>query len=374
MSLITYCAGSPAPAPPPARRRVEAFDRLLDNLVAQGGFALRQLEREQSRTSREVRALLDAGMIEQSPDGRLRVTPKALRQAEERLLVDLLRRGGAGYAFGKHQSGASADFAAAGDEPRPHRPGDPLAMVDVGEALRNALARGTPLNLHEDDIVVRPGLASGRCSTVILLDLSGSMARYGKFVAARRAALALRALVRQRFPGDELYSAGFATRAEPLPGAALLEARPRDVGLFDPRAAEQRVAASAPDVPGHFTNIQAGLRLARRRLRRGANLGKQVFLITAGEPTAHLDGDELVLSYPPTAATARQTLLVAARCAAEGVAVHVFGLIGEFSPPGLRTFVDQLARAGRGGAACCPPRQLGTRLLDSFTRSRPARG
>ena len=374
MSLVTYCAGSPAPAPPSHDRRVEAFDRLLDNLVEQGGFALRQLEREQSRQSREVRSLLDAGLLDQTPDGRLQVTPEALRLAEERLLIDLLRRGGSGTAFGKHQAGAAPDFAEAGDEPRPHEPGDPLAMVDVGETIRRALERGTPLGLREEDVVVRPALASGRCSTVILLDLSGSMARYGKFAAARRAALALRALVRQRFPGDELYCVGFATRAEPLPGTALLEARPRDVGLFDPRRAEQRIAASAPEVPGHFTNIQAGLRLARRRLRAGANLGKQVFLITDGEPTAHLDGDDLVLAYPPTEATARHTLLEAARCAREGIAVHVFGLVGEFSAPGLRTFVDQLARAGRGGSACCSPRQLGTRLLHSFTRSRPARG
>ena len=371
MSLITYCAGTPVPATASNdRRRVEAFDRLLDNLVEQGGFALRQLEREQSR---EVRSLLDAGLLSRSADGTLHATPEALRMVEERLLADLLRGGGAGFALGKHRDGRAADFAEAGDEPRPHEPGDPLALVDAGETIRRALGRGTPLTLREDDLVTRPALSSGRSASVVLLDLSGSMARYGKFAAARRAALALRALVRRRFPGDELHSAGFATRAEPLPGTALLEARPRDVGLFDPRESGSRVPY-ADEAPGHFTNIQDGLRLACRRLRSKANLGRQIFLVTDGEPTAHLDGGDLVLAYPPTGEAARHTLLEAARCAREGIAVHVFGLVGEFSAPGLDAFVDQLARAGRGRAVCCSPRQLGSRLLRSFTRSRPAHG
>ena len=422
MSLVTYCAGSGSTARAPGDRRVEAFDRLLDNLIEQGGFALRQLERESTRASREVRSLLDANLLSESADGRLQVTPEALRLAEERMLIDLLRSGGAGFALGKHQAGASANFAEAGDEPRVHEPGDPLVSIDPTETIRRALGRGAPIRFREEDIVVTPALASGRCATVILLDLSGSMVRYGKFAAARRAALALRALVRRRFPGDELISAGFATRAEPLPGAALLEARPRDVGLFDPRRAEQRVAyakgmlPSPPvlrgrgvggegvesateepltpnpsplstgargtgcvdrggpeEVPAHFTNIQDGLRFARRRLR-AKNIGKQVVLVTDGEPTAHLEGDDLVLAYPPTEATARHTLLEAARCAREGIAVHVFGLVGEFSPPGLGLFVGQLARAGRGRAVCCSPRQLGSQILNSFTRLRPAQG
>src|SRR4051812_37948867 len=112
MSLVTYCAGTAPPAKAPNdRRRVEAFDRLLDHLVEQGSFALRQLEREGHRESREVRTLLDAGLLDESAEGRLQVTPEALRLSEERMLVDLLRRGGAGSALGKHHDGRSADFA-----------------------------------------------------------------------------------------------------------------------------------------------------------------------------------------------------------------------------------------------------------------------
>src|SRR5882724_10086871 len=130
MSLVTYCAGSAIHTRTLQGRRVEAFDRLLENLVEQGGFALRQLEREHHRSSQEVRSLLDAGLLRDSEDERLQVTPEALRLGEERSLLELLRRGGAGFALGNHHDGKSAGFVEAGDETRSHVPGDPLVMVD----------------------------------------------------------------------------------------------------------------------------------------------------------------------------------------------------------------------------------------------------
>jgi uncharacterized protein with von Willebrand factor type A (vWA) domain len=205
-----------------------------------------------------------------------------------------------------------------------------------------------------------------------LLDLSGSMARHGKFPAARRAALALRALVRQRFPGDEVITLGFATRAVPLPDRAILEVVPRSVGLFDPEESELRIpAGGASSVPEHFTNIQEGLRLARQCLRgKGGHSARQVLLITDGEPTAHREGDELVLAFPTRQETIDHTLVEAGRCAREGITLSVFGLVDEFTSPGLRDFVQQLARAGRGTSLCSTPRLLGEHVILGFIRAR----
>ena len=61
-------------------------------------------------------------------------------------------------------------------------------------------------------------------------------------------------------------------------------------------------------VPEHFTNIQAGLRFACNYLRKHPAANKQIICITDGEPTAHLEGRELVLVYPPSERTARHTL------------------------------------------------------------------
>src|SRR5262245_53271977 len=358
MSTITYlaCPDSPRGRPRSQVAR-EAFHRLLDHLLDQGRFALHQLQPADARASAEARALLDAGYLRLDDQGQVALTPLALRAAEERLLAELYQPRGDGAA-GRHVLMRPGVGAEPGDETQPHRAGDPLDHVDVPATLGEALRRGLPVALRDDDVRVRPGPASGRCACVLLIDLSGSMARHGKFAAARKAALALRALARSRFPGDVLITAGFASRAALLNGNALLEATPRSVGLFDPRGGGLRVRHDAEGVPEHFTNIQAGLRLAQRLLRQQKHAGKQVLLVTDGEPTAHVEGDELVLAYPPTEATVRHTLTEARRCAAEGVALGVFGLVGEFSPPGLESFVHDLARAGKGKAVCCAPRRL----------------
>lgn len=370
MSKITYLACPPSPGGRPRRQATrEAFHRLLDQLLEQGRFALHQLRSEEARAGAEVRALLDAGYLCVTEQGDVELTPLALRASEERMLAELFRPRGEGAA-GRHDLSRPGVGPEPGDDVRPREPGAPLDHLDLYETLREALGRGLPLSPREDDVRVRPGPSTGRCACVLLVDLSGSMARHGKFTAARRAALALRALIRTRFPGDVLLTAGFASRASLLRGEDVLQARPQDVGLFDAHEGAVRVRHDAVDVPEHFTNIQAGLRLARRLLRQQTHAAKQVLLITDGEPTAHVEGDELVLAYPPTEATFRHTLVEARRCASERVSLGVFGLVGEFSPPGLETFVKQLAGAGRGQSACCSPRRLAAGLVDRFLRTR----
>lgn len=373
MATFTYQAGGRSSGRPPRPVAREALDRLLDGLIDKGRYALRQLQPQAAAPGTEVRALLEAGYLRLTPGGELELTPAAVRVSEEVMLAELLRASGPSLT-GRHPRAGAGIGAEAGDESRPHRPGDPLDHLDLSGTLGNALARGLPLHLRDEDVVVRPAASAGRCGTILLLDQSGSMARHGKFSAARRAALALRAMVRRRFPGDELFTAGFASRAERLDGRALLEATPRDVGLYDPRQREYRLPLDAAQVPEHFTNLQAALRLARRVLRGKGYLARQALLITDGEPTAHLEGDQLVLSYPPTEETLRGTMEEARRCAAEGITLSVLGLVGASSPPNLRLFVERLARAGRGVALCCPLRGLGPELIDRFLRARSVAG
>jgi len=369
MSWITYLGLAPAsPARPVRPLAREAFNRLLELLLEQGRFALRQLQQPGVRESSELRALLQAGYLRLDDEDRPQLTPQALRVAEDTLLVELFQgRGLAG--IGRHGQAGPAAGPEAGDEPQAYQPGQPLEHVDAVATLGQALRRGRPVELREEDVIVRPGDTAGRCCSVLLLDLSGSMTQHGKFSAARRLALALRALVRRRFPGDELITAGFASEAVLLPGSALLEVTPRDVGLYDSRQAELRVRIGTSEVPQHFTNIQAGLQLARRVLRGKSQSLRQILLVTDGDPTAHVEGDELVLCYPPSERTLRCTLEEARRCANEGIGVSVFGLVGEFSPPQLKIFVHRLARAGRGTAVCCSPRQLADAVVLRFVQN-----
>ena len=53
---------------------------------------------------------------------------------------------------------------------------------------------GPRLAVTEDDFVVYETEYQSSCATVVLLDMSGSMARYGKYYHAKKVALACKAL------------------------------------------------------------------------------------------------------------------------------------------------------------------------------------
>jgi uncharacterized protein with von Willebrand factor type A (vWA) domain len=123
----------------------------------------------------------------------------------------------------------------------------------------------------------------------------------------------------------------------------------------------------------HFTNIHAGLRLARSLLSRQGARNKQIIVITDGEPTAHIEGREAVLIYPPSEKTARATLAEAKRCASAGIRVSSFALIEDYYYHNLVNFVEDMARVTRGVSASCSADDLGTFVLDSFLGGRHQR-
>jgi uncharacterized protein with von Willebrand factor type A (vWA) domain len=209
---------------------------------------------------------------------------------------------------------------------------------------------------------------------VVLLDMSGSMSRYGKFGGAKKVALALQSLVRGKYQGDFLQVVGFYTYAAPLSERELLNSAPKPVSIFDPRV-HLRISLDHPPefVPEHFTNIQAGLQFARRVLRRQSAQNKQIITITDGEPTAHIDGREILLIYPPAEKTARATLAEVKRCADEGIHMSSFALVEDYFYLGLVNFVEQMAVVSGGVSAYCNAEDLGNMVIDSFVGGRRTR-
>jgi len=204
--------------------------------------------------------------------------------------------------------------------------------------------------------------------------MSGSMARYGKFYHAKKVALALQGLLRGRYPEDSLKIIGFYTYASPLTERQLLRSAPKPVSIFDSRVFFRVNLDHPPEfVPEHFTNIQAGLRFARQHLSKQAASNKQIICITDGEPTAHLEGRDLLLVYPPSERTARHTLEEVHACTNAGIRLSTFALIEDYYYLGLMNFVDQMARHSRGLAVYCTAGELGRYVLDSFVSGRRAR-
>ena len=123
-------------------------------------------------------------------------------------------------------------------------------------------------------------------------------------------------MVRAQYPQDAIEMIGFYTFATPMTERQLLNSAPKPVSLWDSRVNLRFDLDKLPArVPQHFTNIQAGLRLARSHLTRQSAANKQIIVITDGEPTAHLEGREVVLIYPPAEKTATHTLNEVKRCA-----------------------------------------------------------
>src|SRR5439155_26078052 len=123
------------------------------------------------------------------------------------------------------------------------------------------------------------------CSTVVRLDMSGSMMRYGRFLAAKKVAMAMQALVRSRFPQDSLDFVGFYSGAAKIPEVALPLVMPKPVTIYDYQVRLRVPLARLDQAPQHFTNLHMGLQLARRLLKRRNSENKQLFIITDAQPT-----------------------------------------------------------------------------------------
>jgi Ca-activated chloride channel homolog len=354
----------------------QAFDQLVEHLLEHGEALLRYLERHHDDDSDLLKLLVKEGYLEKDEEGRLGVSSRGVRRIEEKAMLDLFtitRKD----AAGKHDTPFKGAGTVLHEDSKPYVYGDPVANLNLHETLKNAVVRqrgGLPVRVTEDDFVVHQTEYQTSCATVILLDMSGSMARFGKFSQAKKVALGLQALVRGRYQEDSLDIVGFYTYASPLSERSLALAAPKPVSLFDSRVF-LRVSLDRPPafVPEHFTNIQAGLRFARDILRRQSAQNKQIICVTDGEPTAHIEGRDLVLIYPPSEKTATHTLEEVARCTREGIRLSTFALIEDYFYLGLVNFVDRMARLSRGVAAYCTAGELGKYVLDSFVSGHRAR-
>jgi uncharacterized protein with von Willebrand factor type A (vWA) domain len=85
-----------------------------------------------------------------------------------------------------------------------------------------------------------------------------------------------------------------------------------------------REDVSEMHIPPHFTNIQHGLQMARQFLSVQDSPNRQIILITDGLPTAHFEGSELFLLYPPDPRTEQATLREGQLCVRDGITLNLF--------------------------------------------------
>lgn len=349
--------------------QLDFVNHFMDLVLDYGDQAMDALQHiEQEPQQQELlQQLIDEGLLEKM-GARWRLTPRAISAMQRRALMEVFARLRKGHKHGH----ISPDRGAGGERiegTRPYQFGDPVSDLELAATLRNTIKRagaGLPLKIREQDFEIHDAEHLASCSTVILLDMSGSMARYRRFGSAKRCAMAMHALIRQRFPMDTADVIGFYSAAQAIPEMKLPLIMPKPVTIFDYEVRMRVPIHQAEQGPQHFTNLQMGLRLARQILARRGGDNKQLFIITDGQPTAHLKGDYIHLIYPPENETSVATMAEALQLARQGIRFATFALAEDYAYLDWLGFVDQLTKLTRGVAFYCAAGDLGSCIMESY--------
>lgn len=363
-------------------------EKVVQFILQYGQKALDAMDKLEGDDEREyVEALIEAGLLERDEaTGALRLTPKMLRGIEHKALLEIFEGVNRGDKEGHStQDRGRSDERTTGT--KAYEFGDPISEIDLGATMRNALRRAQhetpggerslPIPVNAGDFELHLTEGQSDVATCVLLDMSGSMMRYGRFYQAKRVALGMAGLIRKRFPQDSIDYVGFYSLATRILERDLPLAMPKPVSVYDSDINIRVPLAKAQQnprlVPQHFTNLQLGLRMARQILSRRGAQNKQIFIITDGQPTAHVEpgagpaGEEMLhLIYPPAERTTQATLHEALRCQQQGIRIATFALIEDYWGMDWVGFVDQLSRLTRGTAFYCASESLSSTVIQSY--------
>ncbi len=303
---------------------VEELNQFIDR---EGMDSLRELQQQVEDVMREMARQQG---IDGDPRKGFELTPKAFRLFQSKILTQIFNDLQASRT-GRHPDAIEGDGATESPRTKPYEFGDSVTHMDIPGSFTNALLRagpGLPVRMKPDDIVVHRTRNNPKAATCVLLDMSGSMRYDGQYVNVKRMGLALDGLIRKEYPGDYLQFIEMYTFAKPRPVAEVPTLMPKPVTIFN-STVRLKADMSSPkiseyDVPHHFTNIQHALQTARRLLANQDTPNRQVVLITDGLPTAHFEGSELFLLYPPDRRTEDATMREAKLCAKEGITINIF--------------------------------------------------
>lgn len=302
-----------------------------------------------ARTLRELeKALRESGTLRRDSSGRLKLTPKAMRQLGKVLLRDIAKRmSGRQGQRDLRQAGAAGDNSGA---TRPWAFGD-TEPWDIPRTLLNGVQRrvgeGGGRLIAVDDIEVTETEARTQAAVALLVDTSFSMKLDGRWVPMKRTALALHTLIRSRFRDDHLQLIGFGRHAEVM-----------DI--------EQLTALDNGWAKG--TNLHHALLLANRHFRKHPNAQPVLLIVTDGEPTSHIEPDGgVTFRYPPHPATIAHTVRELDNSGRLGAQTTFFRL---GTDRGLARFVDMLARRVSGRVVAPDLDDLGAAVVGSYLGSR----
>ncbi len=277
---------------------------------------------------------------ELTPKGTRKIGQKALGEIYSQLKQD---------SFGKHALRDNGRGGERADDTKKYEFGDPFHLA-LDKTIMNSLQRAgasVPVRLDKDDFEVYRSENMTQTTTVMMVDLSWSMALRGSFQAAKKVALALNNLIRSQFTRDTLYIIGFSAYARELKAEKLPYVRWDESVLG--------------------TNMHHALMLAQNLLSKHKSGTKQIIMISDGEPTAHLERGRSYFAYPPSPITIRETLKEVKRATQKGIVINTFMLDRNYY---LKEFVNQVAKINKGRVFYTTPDKLGQYILVDYVQNK----
>jgi len=337
---------------------------------------MQRLEELQRQVENMIREQAERQGIEREKDGGFRLTPKAYKIFQGRLLSRIFSELQASRS-GRHQGEIIGEGAVEMQQTKEYEFGDSVANMDFPQTIINALLRSgdtRPLRLRGEDIVVHKTKNHPKAATCVIMDMSGSMRYDGQYIHVKRMALALQGLINSEFPGDFLRFIEMYTFAKLRQPGEIIEMMPKPVTIHDPWV-QLAADMSRPDISEqmihpHFTNIQHALRLARQSLANVDTPNRQIVLITDGLPTAHFEDQMLYMLYPPHPKTEQATMREGNLCMKEGITINLF-LIPSWSQSeeDIR-FAYRLAESTRGRVFFTNGKNLDRFVLWDYVKNR----
>ena len=298
------------------------------------------------RLAEMTKVLEEAGLINRK-EGRIELTPRGLRAIGNNALRELFGKLSKDK-FGQHRMHDEGMGHERTYDSKPYEFGDPFRL-DLQRTIRNALSRngtGTPVTLTPDDFEIERTEHTSRSSTVLLLDLSYSMVQAGRFVPAKKVAMAMHSLISSQFPRDFLSIIGFSSVAYPI--------RPEDL----------------PEVSWDQewgTNMHQAFDMARKQLARQTGT-KQIIMITDGEPTAHITPEGYpIFTYPYIQESVDYAMREVRRCTKDNITINFFVLDASRA---LQHLVEEMTQINKGRAFFTTPDTLGSYVLVDFLENR----
>lgn len=339
----------------------DLFQHLLQHTAGDAAEALNwltQLDERYGLTGDDegigdfIDELKKRGYLQENEVGEVQITARAERSLRQRSLEEVfrqLRKSGRG----NHKT----PFAGMGDERLPEtrswRFGDDPHLLDITGTLSNAYRRSgiRDWNLSEEDFEVHETDHQTSTATVLMIDLSHSMILYGedRITPARKTAMALSELIMTQYPKDSLDIVAFGNDAWQV---------------------------SVKDLPylkvgPYYTNTRAGLQRARDILHRRKNPNKQVFMITDGKPSCHVEYGRMYRNaFGLDRRIVNKVLDEAVVCRREGISITTFMIARD---PYLQNFVRELTSANHGRAYYASLDNLGEYIFEDYIRNRRKR-